>query len=253
MFSHYGKLCTEFYDFTKPVGKSIDGDLEYYVERLKHVKGRVLEAGVGSGRFLIPLLEKGFVVHGLDYSADMLESCKNRCKSRDLNPELFEGKLENFHLPNKFEAIIMPTGTFCLLETREAALNALTCFKSHLMPGGRIIIDISLPYDFKVGDMNTSAISFPNGEGITLESKSIEHDWVQQRTVTHIKYEKWKDGKLIDTELQRLVMRWYGIEEFKLILHEIGFKNVSISSGYVYGKYPTSPDEIITFEAELQS
>ncbi|MCR2821457.1 class I SAM-dependent methyltransferase [Lederbergia panacisoli] len=253
MFSHYGKLCTEFYDFTKPVGKSINGDLEYYFERLKHVKGRILEAGVGSGRFLIPLLEKGYVVDGLDYSADMLKSCRSRCENRGLNPELFEGKLEDFNLPYKYEAIIMPTGTFCLLETREAAINALTCFKSHLLPGGKIIVDLALPKDFKVGDISTSVISLSNGEGITLESQSIEIDWVRQRTVTHLKYEKWKEGRLIDTELQRLVMSWYGIEEFKLILNEIGFKNISISSEYIYAKYPKNPDEVITFEAELKS
>ncbi|MBS4196823.1 class I SAM-dependent methyltransferase [Lederbergia citri] len=252
MFSNYGKLCTEFYDFTKPVGKSIDGDIEYYFERLKNVKGRILEAGVGSGRFLIPLLENGYVVDGLDYSADMLKSCRNRCESRGFNPDLFEGRLEDFHLPNRYEAIIIPTGTFSLLETREAALNALTCFKNHLLPGGRIIIDLYLPNDVKVGDISTNAISFPNGEGITLESKSVELDWIQQRTVTHIKYEKWKDGKLIDTELQRLVLSWYGVEEFKLILHNIGFVNISVSSGYVYDKYPTNANEVITFEAEVK-
>lgn len=27
MFSYYGTLCTEVYDFTKPVGYSIDGDI----------------------------------------------------------------------------------------------------------------------------------------------------------------------------------------------------------------------------------
>ncbi|MBS4201894.1 class I SAM-dependent methyltransferase [Bacillus sp. FJAT-49732] len=251
MFSNYGKLCTEFYDFTKPVGMSIDGDIEYYLDRLKHVHGRILEAGVGSGRFLIPLLEKGFVVDGLDYSADMLKSCKERCENRGFHPELYEGLLEDFHLPYKYEAIIMPTGTFGLLETRGAALNALTCFKNHLQPGGRIIIDLGLPNDFKVGDISNSVISFPNGEGITLEGRSIELDWVQQRTVTHLRYEKWKDGKLIDTELQRLVLSWYGIEEFKLILSDIGFTNVSVSSGYTYEKNPTSANEIITFEGEV--
>lgn len=250
MFSNYGKLCTEFYDFTKPVGISINGDIEYYLNRLKDVKGRILEAGVGSGRFLIPLIEKGFVVDGLDYSADMLKSCKERCESIGFQPDLFEGRLEDFQLPYEYEAIIMPTGTFCLLETREAALNALTCFKNHLQPGGRIIIDLGLPNDFKVGDISNSAISFPNGEGITLEGRSIELDWVQQRTVTHLRYEKWKDGKLIDTELQRLVLSWYGIEEFKEILSKIGFKNISVSSGYVYEKFPTNANEVITFEAE---
>ena len=35
MFSFYSTLCTELYDFTKPVGYSLNGDIEYYEERLK--------------------------------------------------------------------------------------------------------------------------------------------------------------------------------------------------------------------------
>ena len=252
MFSYYGKLCTEYYDFTKPVGKSIDGDIEYYLERLKNIKGRVLEAGVGSGRFLIPLLEKGLVVDGIDYSSHMLRSCRERSNNRGLKPELYKMRLESFELPNKYEAIIMPAGSFCLLETREDAIAALTCFKNHLEHGGRIIIDLEMPYSFKDGEISTSTISLPNGEGITIESKSIQLDWINQRTVRYLKYEKWKDGKIIDTELEKFVLSWYGIEEFRLILKEVGLTNISISSGYVYGKYPTTPNEVITFEAEVE-
>lgn len=44
MFSFYSSLCTELYDYTKPVGYSLNGDIEYYEERLKNCRGRILEA-----------------------------------------------------------------------------------------------------------------------------------------------------------------------------------------------------------------
>lgn len=44
MFSFYSTLCTELYDYTKPVGYSLNGDIEYYKERLKDCRGRILEA-----------------------------------------------------------------------------------------------------------------------------------------------------------------------------------------------------------------
>lgn len=34
MYKNYGPLSTELYDFTKPVGYSLGGDIEYYLERL---------------------------------------------------------------------------------------------------------------------------------------------------------------------------------------------------------------------------
>ena len=251
MFSYYGKLSTEVYDFTKPVGTSIGGDIEYYMNRLENISGRVLEAGVGSGRFLIPLLERGFTVDGIDYSKEMLSSCKKRCEKRGLKPNLYEGNLESFSLPYKFEAIAMPTGSFCLIEKREDSIKALRNFKKHLEVKGRIIVDLLMPYDFKVGEITTESFLIPNGEGITLERKSIAMDWINQTTTTLIKYEKWKDGKLIDTELQEFCLRWYGVEEFTLLLKDIGFTNITCSSNYAYGKFPTHSNEIITFEAEV--
>lgn len=249
MYSHYGKLCSEFYDFTKPVGKSISGDIEYYLERLKDTTGRILEAGVGTGRMLIPLFEKGFVVDGIDSSSDMLEYCKKNCKKYRFNPNLYHMKLEDMQLPYKYEAIIMPTGSFCLLETRTAAIHTLYQFKDHLSDGGRLIFDIELPSQFKEGDIFSTAINLSDREGITLESKSIEMDWINQKTITQIKYEKWCEGKLVDTELQQFVMSWYGIEEMKMILEEIGFQNISFSSGYLYNYFPANADGIITVEA----
>ena len=80
-------------------------------ERLKDCRGRILEAAVGSGRVIIPLLEAGFTVDGIDYSPEMLDSCRKRCKER-LTSNLYEGSLQQLSLPYKYEAIIIPTGSF---------------------------------------------------------------------------------------------------------------------------------------------
>ncbi|MEY8192136.1 class I SAM-dependent methyltransferase [Peribacillus simplex] len=249
MFCYYGVLSTEVYDFTKPVGYSIDGDIEYYLERLKGTKGKILEAAVGSGRFLIPLLENGFIVDGIDYSTEMLDSCRKRCKERGLNPKLYEGNLRSFSLESKYEAVVIPTGSFCLIENLMDAKDALKCFYNHLMPGGRVIVDLELPSNWRTGEITTAAFPLSNEEGISLESKSIEINWVDQYTLSYLKYEKWRKGKLVGTELQKFAMRWYGIEEFKLILETIGFSNITCSADYTYKKEPSKDSLLITFEA----
>lgn len=70
MHEEYGELSTLFYELTKPVGHSLEGDIEYYLGKLQGTKGRVLEAGVGTGRVLIPLLLNGFIADGVDSSAE---------------------------------------------------------------------------------------------------------------------------------------------------------------------------------------
>lgn len=249
MFSYYGKLSTELYDFTKPIGHSLDGDIEYYKDRLRGCDGKILEAGVGTGRLLIPFLEAGFQMEGIDNSKDMLASCRRRCEERGFNPMLYEGNLQDFSLPVSYEAIILPTGSFALLENREDSLSALRCFYNHLNPGGRLVLDLFLPGNFKAGERSLSAYMLPDGDGITLERNSIEIDWLNQKTVTYLKYEKWREGTLIDTELQKLSLRWYGIEEFKFVLEKAGFTDITCSSNYTYQQEPTAADQILTFEA----
>ena len=62
-------------------------------------------------------------------------------------------------------------------------------------------------------------------------------------------HEKWKDGKLSETELQRFAMRWYGVKEFKLVLERLGFTDIVISADYTYGAAPEHDRQTITFEA----
>jgi len=248
MLGYYSKLSSEVYDIDKYIGLSF-GDVEFYSDRLASCTGNILEPGVGTGRILIPLLEKGLKVDGFDVSEEMLKICRNNCEKRGLNPKLFEGKMESVSLETEYEAIIVPTGTFLLLHKREDSLNALKNFYNHLSDGGKLIIDIFLQTDLTVGNVSTRTWETQNGGMITLESKIVEVDYISQYTISHNRYEKWNNGKLIQTELERFPLRWFGIEEFKTILEQIGFVDIIISADYKLRKYPTNSTQTITFEA----
>lgn len=250
-FSYYGELCTEVYDLTKEIGQSFSGDLEYYRDRLKHCKGRILEAMVGSGRIIIPLLESGLIIDGVDYSPEMLASCRQRCEERELATNLYESNLQELSLPDKYEAIIIPGGSFLLIEKREESLKALKRLYEHLQPGGRLMLDLFLPdSNFECGQFGgTSTFNLSNGDIITMEGKLVEADLYSQYKISYLKYEKWRDGELIQTELQRFALRWYGIEEFKLVLESVGFSDIVVSADFDYGKAPTNGKQIFVYEA----
>lgn len=248
MLNYYGRLSSEVYDIDKPIGHSYR-DVEFYIDRLSSCRGHILEPATGTGRVLVPLLEKGLTVDGFDSSKDMLNICHDNCRKRELNPKLFEAKMESFMQNTEYEAIIVPTGTFLLLHQRADSIRALQNFHKHLCAGGRLIVDIFIQTDFSVGTVSTRTWSCSNGDIITLESKIVEVDYINQYTVSHNRYEKWREGVLIQTELERFPLRWYGLEEFKLILESTGFKNVVISSDYKFGQYPSNAEDSITFEA----
>jgi len=254
-FSHYGELCTEVYDLTKKIGQSLGGDLEYYQEQLKDCKGRILEAMVGSGRVMIPLLEGGLNVEGVDDSTQMLASCRKHCAQRGLEPVLFESSLQELNLPHKYEAIIIPGGSFLLIEQREEGIEALKRLYAHLEPGGKLILDLFLPEnDINSSDWGKwslrSTYDLPSGDIITLESKCVEADlFFNQYRVNHLKYEKWRKGALIQTELQRFALRWYGVEEFKTLLERTGFSEVTVYADFKHGMPPSSGNQTFVYHA----
>ncbi|WP_114571971.1 class I SAM-dependent methyltransferase [Exiguobacterium flavidum] len=249
-FSQYGELCTEVYRLTKPVGHAFSGDIAYYRSRLANCEGRILEAMVGSGRVYIPLLEAGLRVEGIDNSPQMLDACAHEAKERGLAPVLYEGALETIDLPHDYEAIIIPAGSFALIEERSASISTLRRLYDHLEPGGRLILDLSLPETPSAISAFSGTSSFTSRDGslITMETKTAQFDFFTQCHVIFIKYEKWRDGNLIQTELQRLPLRWYGIEEFKMVLKEIGFTDVEVTADYT-GKEPDSSSRVFLFEA----
>lgn len=247
--AYRSELAAEVYDIGVPVVGHAFGDADFYLERLKGCRGRILEPAVGNGRILIPLLEDGLAVDGLDSSPEMLERCRRNCSERGFDPVLHEGEMQSFSLPERYEAIIIPAGSFLLLEDRRDSLEALRRFREHLVPGGRLILDLELRTDFRVGDVSTRTFTTPEGDLITLESKLFEVNRLEQYAVVFLKYEKWRDSKLVEAELNRFPIRWYGAEEFKLVLEKEGFSDIIVSADYEHGKAPTSADQTFTFEA----
>ncbi|MCC5656476.1 class I SAM-dependent methyltransferase [Nostoc sp. XA010] len=248
----YGPLCTEVYEITKPIGQDYP-DIPYYIKHLSSIGRRILEAMVGTGRLLIPLLEAGINIEGIDTSPDMLAACRKHCTDRNLNPVLHQGCVENLDISGRYNAIAVSFGSFMLLEKRTAAVAALQAFARHLEPQGRIFIDLELPIeDFKTENLvkQRSPINCLDGSTILLQFTS-RIDWLNQLNTTVIRYEKWKEGKLVATELQNVPLHWFGRDEFIMCLRENGYKDIILCANYTDGLEPTSYKDTLCFSAVL--
>ena len=88
----WGSLSTEAYDII--FADAPTDALEFYLRRLDNPKEPVLEPMCGSGRFLIPFLEHGVDIDGIDASRPMLQRCRQRCEMKGLTPILYEQFLQ---------------------------------------------------------------------------------------------------------------------------------------------------------------
>lgn len=243
MEKEYRKLSSLYYQYSKPIGFSFDGDIEYYTKELMNVEGSILEAGVGTGRLLIPLLEAGLSVDGVDNSLDMLELCKLNLHKWGLSSNLTNQDLVELNLDKKYDAIIMPTGSFCLIE-KTKALHVLQLFYDHLSDKGRIIVDIEMPSYFKPYTTSSSHVKISDTKWIHLNTENKDMDWLNQKTTSKNTYQLIEKGVVISDEQAKFVLYWYGMIEFEMFLKEANFKDISYELGY-----GTNKGDLVTFIA----
>lgn len=249
MNNRYGTLASWVYNLDKPVGRSF-GDIEYYRERLSGCAGPVLEPAVGNGRFFVPMLEAGIDIKGFDPSEEMLGYCRTACEERSLDVErVSRATFEDFDHERSLAAIVVPLGSFQLITDVAAAKSVLRRFFQHLAPGGRLMIDLDAIGGFLGEGGRVRSWTTEDGDLLTLTDTRVSTDYIAQTTVTHLRYELWKDTKLADTELELFSLRWWGVEEFAMALREAGFVDVVASGNYQYGRAPQKDDETISFEA----
>jgi SAM-dependent methyltransferase len=246
--NRYGEMCAEVYVLDKPPGAL--GDIDYYREALGGLEGPFLEAACGSGRLMIPMLEAGFDYQGFDHSEHMLAQCRKAADARGLALTVQRTSYQDFAFDERFGAIVSPVGSFTLVDDFAAALAALRRFHQHLRPGGRLFLDI-MPLAYLTARPLEGVRSWPtpSGDLLRITSNVVELDLLAQRRVSQDRYERWRNGRLIEQELEVLAVRCWGLKEFELTLKEAGFVDISVCGDYQIGRPPRPRDNQWCFQA----
>ena len=106
-------------------------------------KINVLELGAGTGRIMLPLLDCGHRVTGVDESAEMLDIA--RAHLSGYAPERYRlicADNGSIQLRESFDLVIIALNTFLHNLSRDEQLSALLAAFNHLREGGRLVIDL---------------------------------------------------------------------------------------------------------------
>jgi SAM-dependent methyltransferase len=135
----YKQLCTEFYDTDKPT--SPPDALEFYLRYAEQARGPILEPMCGSGRFLIPLLQRGFDIDGFDASPQMLEACRAKLARFGLRANVSEQVMPDIDLPRKYGLVIIPAGSLGLITGLDALRQSLKSITAVMLPGATFVFE----------------------------------------------------------------------------------------------------------------
>src|SRR4030095_5432656 len=167
-------------------------------------------AAVGTGRLLVPLLRAGLKIEGIDNSTDMLALCHRNCRAAGLQPTLHCGALETMALPNRYHGIVISFGSFMLLSGPGEATAALDRMRRHLVPDGRLFLDVNPPglhAAWREGHELRRVVRCPDGSTITLVDVAVSYD-VSDRIERHVlTYEKECEGRVDTREVQAFPLR----------------------------------------------
>jgi SAM-dependent methyltransferase len=189
----------------------------------------------GSGRFLLPLLVRGFDVEGSDASPQMLAACRARAQELGLQPALKEERLDQLTNERRFALIFIPSGSFCLITDETAVLSSLLRIRERLAPNGRFIVEIERRDRTRYSELSGTW----GGRWVTrADGAKIVLSWLSQYVApTGIsssvhRYELLKDGRLLAQEFEDWALKLYELSEFRALLGRAGFTRIQALTPY---------------------
>ena len=242
----YQNLCTEVYDLSKP--NAPQDAYSFYRSYAVEAKGPILEPMCGTGRFLLPLAEEGFEVHGFDASQPMLERLHAKVRSKNLNPKVWSGFIEDLNQSEKYSLIFIPSGSFCLITEKADIQKALKIIYAHLEDKGLFIFEIetlhAVPNELGIW----RGTRWPKEDGTLIVLSQLA--MLDEEVCYSIgKYELIENNRVIQTEVEEYKIRIYQDPSFLLtLLTEVGFSNVRTVKAFDRNASPDETDESIVFE-----
>lgn len=241
--NYYGSLCTELYEILHQTAPK--DELNFYLSYAK--KGmKILEPMCGSGRFLIPFMEKQLNIYGIDLSKEMLQKLiKKRSDAKVVQANLLEYSPEE-----KFDYIFIPSGSISLFTNIDLCKKILGALKMMLTPNGKLVFAVDTVANRCPEDTDyRTDVTAKTGNGCQLILKTKNHYDVQSQTqFSPGLYELYDKNTLIQSEHMDFQTHLYRFGEMETYLKELGFSEIKTYASFLKKPASSDKDEMFLFE-----
>jgi SAM-dependent methyltransferase len=237
--------------YTATYARRID-DVAYYVALARRARGPVLEYGIGNGRIALPLARHGVEVVGIDRSAPMLADLKRRLA--DEEPDVrsrvtaVRGDMRTTRLGRRFPLVLATFNTVLHLYTRQDVEKFLARVRSHLAPGGRLVVDLSMPPLAELArnpatPFHAPRFRHPTAGVIVKNREYFDYDPVRQVLFVSIEFEPMGDPEA--AWITPLAHRQFFPCEWEALLHYGGFRVDRVEGDFEGGPLTKDSDVMI--------
>jgi SAM-dependent methyltransferase len=126
-------------------------EIPFYVQQAKACGGTVLELACGTGRLTLPIAAAGVPIVGVDSAPTMIARARERSTAAGLELEWHVADIRTMALGRRFKLLFIATNALQHLHDLESLLSFLRRAHEHLLPDGRLIVDVFNPSIAKLG------------------------------------------------------------------------------------------------------
>lgn len=228
-------------------------DRDFYVGLAREAGAPVLEVACGTGRILLPCLQAGVDIDGLDLFQEMLDVLRRKAAALGLQPRLYRADMRDFTLPRHYALIIIPFNAFVHNLTTEDQLRALRACRKHLAAGGLLVFNIFFPGREIICGLQGSPVlehEAPHpASGLPVriyDTRSL--DLVAQVQTSQVEIQELDaEGRVIASHPSTTTMRWTYKSEMELLLQAAGFPRWQICGDFDRRPLTRDTDQMIVF------
>ena len=202
-----------------------------YLEGLfrKHSQRKVktvLDLGCGTASHIIPFIEKGYKVTGVDASAQMLKLAVQKLGKLKLKAELSREKLRSFRLGRKFDVILCLFSVIDYITRRKSLLSALENIAGHMKKNSLFIFDFWNESAVN-GQYSPRKTNLFKVNGKVFERSSITRIYPSKR-ICEVSYtcSLRQSGRLVRQDREKHVLRYFSTDEMRGYLEMAGLKMI---------------------------
>ena len=242
-------VFARFYDWD--TGAETD-DLGFYLNFANRCGSPILDLACGTGRVAVELARAGHDVVGLDISPAMLARARAKAVDVELTgaARFVQADIREFDLDESFPLALIALNSFMHMRGPAEGARALRDIHRHLMPGGRLIVDLFHPDPAILNDADGRLVHDFTRPGpaegtITSRFHSQRVDAATQTLDIVFFYDEVGTDGVLRRTVAPFTMSYYSRQEIELLLNANGFDVENVFGSYDLDEYWAGSDKII--------
>lgn len=226
-------------------------DVAFYTDLARRARGPILEYGIGSGRVALPMARAGARVVGIDHSRPMLRELARKLAGE--SPEVRArvtaryGDMRTKKLGRRFPLVVAPFNVLLHLYERPDVERFFARVREHLAPGGRFVMDLSMPMPEDLArdplrPMHAPRFRHPSA-GVVRYKEYFDYD--RARQILFVTMEMTPVAAPRESFVVPLAHRQFFPREWEALLHYNGFAIEHWWGDFRRGAFESNSDAMV--------